>query len=409
MDSRTIDDELRLVPYYRNDEVSLAWYQDPDVCRQVDNIDHVYDLERLHRMYDYLCANGDCFYIEYQGTLVGDVSLRNSSEIAIVICREYQNRHIGRRCIKEILKLAREKGMDSVKANIYSFNEQSRRMFKAAGFVKTGEEWYEYRRDPQMKIYVDAKAGRDGNGTAERPYKRISDAARAAQPGDEVIVRPGIYREYVDPKHAGTAEARITYRSEQPLGAEITGAELLTGWEPYQGTVWTASVDNGIFGAYNPYTTYVYGDWYFAGRSKHTGCVYLNDKMLYEAESIEVCLVAEKSEHNGVATQFLGADKTADRQIIINLHVFGSAEFGDNFRNIETAAVNGDNRILLIHTGHGNEGITILNTFSFQHMDTRSIAINDGYIIEVLGKFFTAHGVFFNDFDIEIILFQDAG
>ena len=186
--------------------------------------------------------------------------------------------------------------MDSVKANIYSFNEQSRRMFKAAGFVKTGEEWYEYRRDPQMKIYVDAKAGRDGNGTAERPYKRISDAARAAQPGDEVIVRPGIYREYVDPKHAGTAEARITYRSEQPLGAEITGAELLTGWEPYQGTVWTASVDNGIFGAYNPYTTYVYGDWYFAGRSKHTGCVYLNDKMLYEAESIEVCLVAEKSE-----------------------------------------------------------------------------------------------------------------
>ena len=80
MDSRTIDDELRLVPYYRNDEVSLAWYQDPDVCRQVDNIDHVYDLELLHRMYDYLCANGDCFYIEYQGILVGDVSLRNSSD-----------------------------------------------------------------------------------------------------------------------------------------------------------------------------------------------------------------------------------------------------------------------------------------------------------------------------------------
>ena len=144
MDSRTIDDELRLVPYYRNDEVSLAWYQDPEVCRQVDNIDHVYDLERLHRMYDYLCANGDCFYIEYQGILVGDVSLRNSSEIAIVICREYQNRHIGRRCIKEILKLAREKGMDSVKANIYSFNEQSRRMFESVGFVKTDEEWYEY-------------------------------------------------------------------------------------------------------------------------------------------------------------------------------------------------------------------------------------------------------------------------
>ena len=148
MDSRTIDDELRLVPYYRNDEVSLAWYQDPDVCKQVDNIDYVYDLERLHRMYDYLCANGDCFYVEYQGVLVGDVSLRNNSEISIVVCKEYQNRHIGRRCIKEILKLAREKRMDSVKANIYSFNEQSRRMFESAGFEKTDAEWYVFRIKP---------------------------------------------------------------------------------------------------------------------------------------------------------------------------------------------------------------------------------------------------------------------
>ncbi len=145
MDIRIIDREIRLVPYYRNDEISLLWYQDPDVCRQVDNIDHVYDLERLHRMYDYLSTHGDCFYIEYQGVLVGDVSLQDNAEISIVICKEYQNRHIGRRCISEILKLAREKGMDIVKANIYSFNEQSIRMFKTAGFEKTGDECYEFR------------------------------------------------------------------------------------------------------------------------------------------------------------------------------------------------------------------------------------------------------------------------
>ena len=147
-----------------------------------------------------------------------------------------------------------------------------------------------------MVIYVDAKAGRDGNGTKEMPFKRIGDAAKAAQPGDEVLVMPGIYREYVNPRKAGTAEARITYRSAEPLGAEITGAELLTGWERYQGSVWTASVDNSMFGEYNPYTTYVYGDWYFAGRTKHTGCVYLNDKMLYEAAGIEACVEAKKSE-----------------------------------------------------------------------------------------------------------------
>lgn len=148
MQIRTVDEEIRLVPYYRNDEVSLAWYQDPVLCRQVDNIDHVYDLEDLHRMYDFLCANGDCYYIEYKGTLVGDVSLRNNSVLAIVICSEYQNLHIGRRCIAEMLKLAREKGMDSVRAEIYSFNGQSRRMFLSLGFVQTGDEMYEYRLGP---------------------------------------------------------------------------------------------------------------------------------------------------------------------------------------------------------------------------------------------------------------------
>lgn len=93
-------------------------------------------------MYDYLSMHGDCYYIEYKGTLVGDVSLRNSAEVAIVVCKEYQNRHIGRRCITEMLRLAREKGMKAVTANIYAFNRQSQRMFESVGFSRTDEEWY---------------------------------------------------------------------------------------------------------------------------------------------------------------------------------------------------------------------------------------------------------------------------
>lgn len=77
--------------------------------------------------------------MEYRGVLVGDVSLRGDGELAIVICRDDQNRHIGRRCIREMLKLAREKGMARVTANLYSFNHQSKRMFRAVGFEKTGE------------------------------------------------------------------------------------------------------------------------------------------------------------------------------------------------------------------------------------------------------------------------------
>ena len=116
MTERRIDSEIRLIPYYRNDGASLPWYQDLGVCRQVDDRDTPYDLALLHRMYDYLCAHGDCYYIEYRGALVGDVSLRDSGEIAIVVCKEYQNRHIGRRCVLEMLRLAEEKGIrDRVK------------------------------------------------------------------------------------------------------------------------------------------------------------------------------------------------------------------------------------------------------------------------------------------------------
>ena len=141
-----------------------------------------------------------------------------------------------------------------------------------------------------MKIYVDQNAARSGNGSREMPFRRINDAAQAARPGDEVLVAPGVYREYVNPRYAGTEDARITYRSTTPLGAVITGAEEVKDWKPYQGTVWFCRIDNSIFGNYNPYTTYVYGDWYFAGRSRHTGAVYLNDRMMYEAETLEECI-----------------------------------------------------------------------------------------------------------------------
>ena len=144
MQERIVDSEIRLIPYYRNDEVSLPWYQDLDVCKQVDNRDAPYDLNLLHNMYDYLSSHGDCFYIEFKGKLVGDVSLRDNAELAIVVCKEFQNQHIGRRCIREMLTLAAEKGMNTVKANIYSFNAQSQRMIESIGFYKTEEEWYQF-------------------------------------------------------------------------------------------------------------------------------------------------------------------------------------------------------------------------------------------------------------------------
>ena len=144
-----------------------------------------------------------------------------------------------------------------------------------------------------MIYYVNQKASAEGNGSAERPFRFINDAAQIAKPGDEVIVAPGIYREYVCPQNAGTPDARIVYRSEKPLGARITGAEPAKGWTLYKDNVWVFRVKNGVFGNYNPYTTFVCGDWYFAPVVRHTGAVYLNDRQLYEATTLAECLAGE--------------------------------------------------------------------------------------------------------------------
>ncbi|WP_308653635.1 GNAT family N-acetyltransferase [uncultured Anaerococcus sp.] len=140
-----IENNLKLILYFPNQEITLKWYQDLDVCKQVDNIDIPYTIERLDAMYNYLSSNGDCYYIEFNNTLVGDVSIFNDNEIAIVISKEFQNQHIGRKCINQMILLAKAKGIKELKATIFSFNTQSKKMFEAVGFKQVGKELYIYK------------------------------------------------------------------------------------------------------------------------------------------------------------------------------------------------------------------------------------------------------------------------
>jgi len=172
-----------------------------------------------------------------------------------------------------------------------------------------------------MKLYVNVNAPFDGIGTEEKPFRSINEAAKIAKPGDEVLVAPGVYREYVNPVFAGEEDARITYRSVEPLGAVITGAEQIKNWTLYEENVWVCRVANSIFNGYNPYTTFVYGDWYFAKADKHTGCVYLNDKALYETTTLEACIKGEVYEcswvpEDSIYKWYTEQDEEADETVI---------------------------------------------------------------------------------------------
>ncbi len=146
-----------------------------------------------------------------------------------------------------------------------------------------------------MKLYVNAASKRSGNGSQEYPFQTIQEAANIAKAGDEVLVYPGIYKEAVNPINAGTEDARITYKSVEPLKAIITGAEQVKNWVQYKDNVWVARIPNGIFGDYNPYTTLVSGDWFIATFIAHTGEVYLNDKSMYEVTELDKVLKPEVS------------------------------------------------------------------------------------------------------------------
>ena len=148
--------------------------------------------------------------------------------------------------------------------------------------------------------YHVAKNGCDyGNGTKEAPFATIQRAASLAMPGDTVIVHEGEYREWVDPKMGGNSDLeRITYRAADGEKVVIKGSERITGWEKVNGTMWKAVVPNELFGDFNPYDTFLYGDWMIGPKypTIHLCEVYLNGKSFFEALSVEDVERAEKRE-----------------------------------------------------------------------------------------------------------------
>lgn len=137
-----------------------------------------------------------------------------------------------------------------------------------------------------MIYYVSAKTEQGGDGTKEKPFKTITQAADIAAPGDTVMIGGGIYREWVNPKNGGADdENRITFTSDGE--AIISGAEIISGWTE-ENDVWRAEVENEIFGDCNPYSDLIFGDWYNKlKQDHHTGEVFFNGEAMYEVPKVE--------------------------------------------------------------------------------------------------------------------------
>ncbi len=90
---------------------------------------------------------------------------------------------------------------------------------------------------------VVATTGLDSNpGTLEKPFKTIQKCADVAQPGFTCAIRAGTYRETVHPKVSGSSSKRITFKSFPGEVALISGADVVTNWTVFQGSIQQASL-----------------------------------------------------------------------------------------------------------------------------------------------------------------------
>lgn len=139
----------------------------------------------------------------------------------------------------------------------------------------------------EWHVSVNGNAANDGS--AARPFRTVSAAAQAAQPGDIIIVHEGTYRERVTPPRGGESDARrIVYQAAEGERVVIKGSEVIRDWKAFAPGVWKVTLPNTFFGSYNPYKDLIAGDWFTdRGRPHHTGEVYLNGKSLYESHLLE--------------------------------------------------------------------------------------------------------------------------
>ena len=96
------------------------------------------------------------------------------------------------------------------------------------------------------------EASDDNPGSEEQPLLTIGAAARQAQAGDTVLVRPGHYRESVVIANSGKEGAPIVFQSEEPHAAIVSGSDVLTEWQEAEAGVWHAPMEGVSEVPHNP-------------------------------------------------------------------------------------------------------------------------------------------------------------
>lgn len=92
------------------------------------------------------------------------------------------------------------------------------------------------------ELWVNQAAQTSGNGSADAPFKTISEAINASAESDTVTIHAGTYHESVTLK-SGTAAAPYTLRSAADERVVLSSLKAVDGWQAIDGGCYTTVVD----------------------------------------------------------------------------------------------------------------------------------------------------------------------
>ena len=107
--------------------------------------------------------------------------------------------------------------------------------YRSPAIMPDGTEFEHWEDETEYSrvYYVDQQhpAATDRNpGTEEAPFLTIQRAAELLEPGEKVLIKSGIYREWIRPKQGGSGvDKMISYEAAPGAEAIVRGSDLLTG------------------------------------------------------------------------------------------------------------------------------------------------------------------------------------
>ena len=111
------------------------------------------------------------------------------------------------------------------------------------------------------ELWVSQSAGATGNGSAAAPFQTISEAIKAAKPGDTITVRQGVYREAVTLNVSGTPEKPTVLCAAPGERVVVSGFAPITGWKSEGGGIYSATVEDPVLALYVGYVPQPVARW----------------------------------------------------------------------------------------------------------------------------------------------------